>query len=471
MNTVVNQPKEKINVYLVVGVLLIGSFVALLNQTLLVTALPHIMADLQVDANLAQWLTTAFLLVNGVMIPTTAFLMEKFSTRRLYLASMLLFAAGTLLAALAPNFAVLIAGRIIQSAGAGIMMPLMQTVMLIIFPVSKRGAAMGMVGLVISFAPAIGPTLGGWLVDHYTWRSLFYLVFPISILTVIISYFSLKNVMEVSNPRADVPSILLSSLGFGGLLYGFSMAGTAGWGSLSVIISIVVGAVTLTAFIWRQLGIAKPLLEFRVFKQPLFTLATILSMILFMGLIGGETLLPLYIQNVRGDSALSSGLLLLPGAVIMGLMSPVSGICYDKFGAKPLAVIGFLIFSLGNIPFFLLASSTSLTFLTVLYSVRMLGMSMTMMPLMTASMNILPHHLLAHGTAMSNTMRQMAGAIGTAFLISIMSGAAASSSAQTPTMTMLDGMNRAFLASFILGILGIILSFLIKEQRSKQAAT
>ncbi|WP_242954546.1 DHA2 family efflux MFS transporter permease subunit [Desulfitobacterium chlororespirans] len=383
---------------------------------------------------------------------------------------MLLFTLGTLLAALAPNFAVLLTGRIIQSAGAGIMMPLMQTIMLIIFPVSKRGAAMGMVGLVISFAPAIGPTLGGWLVDHYSWRSLFYLVLPISVLTIIIAYYSLKNVMEVSNPRVDVLSILLSSLGFGGLLYGFSMVGAAGWGSLSVTLSILVGAVTLAAFIWRQLLIAKPLLEFRVFTRPLFTLSTILSMILFIGMIGGETILTLYIQNVRGDSALSSGLLLLPGAIVMGLMSPISGMMYDKFGARSLSIIGFLIFSLGNIPFFLLAPSTSLTFLAVLYSIRMLGMSMTMMPLMTASMNILPHHLLAHGTAMSNTMRQVAGAIGTAMLISIMSTATVSSSAQTPVLAMVDGVNKAFLASFVLGLLGIILSFLIKEQRSKQPA-
>lgn len=467
MDNTLGQAKEKTNVKFVVGVLLIGSFLALLNQTLLVTALPHIMKDLNIDANKAQWLTTVFLLTNGIMIPITAFLIEKFSTRRLYLTSLGLFAGGTLLAALSPNFSVLITGRVIQAAGAGIMMPLMQTVILVLFPVTKRGAAMGMVGLVFSFAPAIGPTLGGWIVDHYTWRFLFYLVSPISILTIIFTYFSLKNVLEVTNPRVDILSILLSSFGFGGLLYGCSLAGSAGWGSMTVIISVIVGAIALAAFIRRQLAMEKPLLEFRVFAHPLFTLATILSMITFIAMIGTETILPMYIQNVRGDSALSSGLLLLPGAIMLGLMSPVSGMIYDKIGAKNLSIIGFSLLTLGTIPFFLLTPSTSLIFLTIIYALRMIGLSMTMMPLMTASLNILPQRLLAHGTAMGNTMRQISGSIGTALLITIMSGAAASSSAQIQALALLGGINRAFLSSFIISALGVILSFFINEQRSK----
>lgn len=470
MDSALGQSKEKINVKLVVSVLLIGSFLAILNQTLLVTALPHIMKDLHIDANTAQWLTTVFLLTNGIMIPITAFLIEKFSTRRLYLTSLGLFAAGTLLAAVSPNFSVLIIGRIIQAAGAGMMIPLMQTVMLVIFPINKRGVAMGMAGLVIAFGPAIGPTLGGWIVDHYIWRFLFYLVFPISLLTIIFTFFSLKNVMEVTYPRVDILSIILSSLGFGGLLYGFSLAGSAGWGSPTVIISIIVGAITLAAFIRRQLTMEKPLLEFRVFSHPLFTLATILSMIVFIAMIGTETILPMYIQNVRGDSAVSSGLLLLPGAIVMGLMSPISGMIYDKIGAKKLSIIGFSLLTLGSIPFFLLTQSTSLMYLTVAYVVRMLGLAMTLMPLMTASLNILPNRLLAHGTAMSNTMRLIAGSIGTALLITIMSSVAASSSAQTQALSLLDGMNKAFLCSFILSILGIILSFYISEQRSTMLA-
>jgi EmrB/QacA subfamily drug resistance transporter len=466
MDSALGQSKEKINVKLVVGVLLIGSFLAILNQTLLVTALPHIMKDLNIKANTAQWLTTAFLLTNGIMVPITAFLIEKFSTRRLYLTSLGIFTAGTLLAALSPNFPVLIAGRIIQAAGAGMMIPLMQTVLLVIFPVNKRGVAMGLTGLVIAFAPAIGPTLGGWIVDHYTWRYLFYLVFPISLITIIFTFFSLKNVMKLTHPRVDILSIILSTFGFGGLLYGFSVAGSAGWGSLTVIISIIVGAIALTVFIRRQLKMEKPLLDFRVFSRPLFTLTTILSMIVFVAMIGSETILPMYIQNVRGGSAVSSGLLLLPGAIVMGIMNPVSGMIYDKIGAKKLSIIGFSMLTLGSIPFFLLTSSTSLTFLSIAYVVRMFGLSLILMPLMTAALNILPTRLLSHGTAMSNTMRLVAGSIGTALLITIMSSVAASSSAQTQALSLLDGMNKALLCSFIFSILGIILSFYIREQQS-----
>ena len=466
MDSALVQSKEKINVKLIVGVLLIGSFLALLNQTLLVTSLPQIMKDLNIDANTVQWLTTAFLLANGIMVPITAFLIERFSTRHLYLTSLGLFAAGTLLAALSPNFPALLTGRIIQAAGAGIMLPLMQTVMLVIFPINKRGAAMGMAGLVIAFAPAIGPTLGGWIVDHYTWRYLFYLVLPISLLTIIFTYFSLKNVMEVTHPRVDILSITLSSLGFGGLLYGLSLAGSAGWGSLTVMISIIVGAIALVAFIRRQLGMETPLLEFRVFSRPLFTFATILAMVTCMVMIGIETILPLYIQNVRGGTALASGLLLLPGAIVMGIMNPVSGMIYDKIGAKKLSIIGLALLSLATIPFFLLTPSTSLTFLAVVYAVRMFGLSMTMMPLMTASLNVLPYHLLAHGTAMTNTMRLIAASLGTALLITIMSSVAASSSAQTQALALLAGINKAILFSFIISVLGVILSFFINEQQS-----
>jgi MFS family permease len=189
-------------------------------------------------------------------------------------------------------------------------------------------------------------------------------------------------------------------------------------------------------------------------------------MIVFIAMIGTETILPMYIQNVRGGSAVSSGLLLLPGAIVMGLMSPVAGMIYDKIGAKKLSIIGFSMLSLGSIPFFLLTSSTSLIYLTVAYAVRMFGFSLTLMPLMTASLNILPNRLLAHGTAMSNTMRLIAGSIGTAFLITIMSSVAASFYAQTQALSLLDGMNKAFLCSFIFSILGIILSFYIREQQS-----
>src|SRR5699024_6550051 len=210
------------NKTLMAALLLAGSFIAILNQTLMITAIPPIMDEMNISANTAQWLTTVFMLVNGVMIPITAFLIERFTTRQLFMTAMSVFTVGTIVGGLAPNFIILLVGRIIQSAGAGIMLPLMQTVFLLIFPVNKRGAAMGYIGLVISFAPAIGPTLSGWVTAHYSWSFLFLLILPLAILIIFIAYFILRNVTELTYPKLDIPSIILSSVGFGGLLFGFS---------------------------------------------------------------------------------------------------------------------------------------------------------------------------------------------------------------------------------------------------------
>lgn len=215
-------------------VLMSGAFVAILNQTLLGTALPHLMMDFKVDANTVQWLQSIFMLVNGIMIPITAFLIGRFTTRGLFLTAIGIFAVGTAICAIAPNFSVLMAGRVAQAAGAGIIMPLMQTILFLIFPVEKRGTAMGMFGLVIAFAPAIGPTLSGYLVEHFAWRSLFYVLLPIVVIDLILAFFILKNVTRQTYPKIDILSIILSTLGFGGLLYGFSAAEAAAGGAVKL---------------------------------------------------------------------------------------------------------------------------------------------------------------------------------------------------------------------------------------------
>lgn len=222
----------------IVTLLLAGSFIAILNQTLMITAIPPVMAEMHITANSAQWLTTVFMLVNGIMIPVSAFLLQRFTTRQLFITAMSVFAFGTLVAGMAPNFEMLLLGRVIQSSGAGVMLPLMQTVFLMIFPVHKRGAAMGLIGLVISFAPAIGPALSGWVTSHYSWRVLFFIILPIALIDIVVAYFALKNVTEVTKPQVDVLSIVLSSLGFGGLLYGFTSAGNNGWTAQMTIISL-----------------------------------------------------------------------------------------------------------------------------------------------------------------------------------------------------------------------------------------
>ncbi|OAT82601.1 multidrug MFS transporter [Bacillus sp. MKU004] len=464
----VSQSPDSINKFPLLLVLISGAFAAILNQTLLATALPHIMEDLHLEASTAQWLTSIFMLVNGVMIPITAFLIERFTTRSLFLTALGLFAAGTLICAVAPNFGILMVGRVIQASGAGIIMPLMQTILFLIFPVEKRGSAMGMFGLVISFAPAIGPTLSGWLVDQFPWRSLFYVILPIVIIDLIVAYFILVNVTKQTFPKVDILSIILSSFGFGGLLYGFSTAGTEGWSSVHVIVSMIIGSITLTLFILRQFKLKQPILEFRVFKIKLFTITTILGMLVFIAMIGGATILPILMQNMLGYSAFESGLMLLPGALIMGFMNPITGRIFDKFGAKWLAVTGLILISVTTFMFSNLTPQTSFMYLTVVNAFRMLGVAMVMMPVTTAGLNQLPNHLIPHGTAMNNTMRQVSGAVGTALLVTVMTTAAQPARGLEG---LVHGVNVSFIVAGISAIIGLFLAFFVKDKSPKRVKT
>ncbi|MBU9721475.1 MULTISPECIES: MDR family MFS transporter [Bacillaceae] len=463
---------QDFNRKLIVTLLLSGTFIAILNQTLMITAIPPIMHEMNITPNTAQWLTTVFMLVNGIMIPISAFFIEKYTTRQLFMTAMGLFTLGTVIGALAPNFEVLLLARIIQSAGAGILLPLMQTVFLMIFPVNKRGAAMGLVGLVISFAPAIGPALSGWILINYSWRVLFIFILPIAILAIIVSYFKLVNVTDLKNPKVDVPSIIMSSFGFGGLLYGFTSAGNNGWGSIITIVTIGIGVISLTLFILRQLRMEKPMLEFRVFKYKVFAIATILGMIGFLGLIGLETLIPLYMQNMRGFTPMEAGLAILPGALVSGFMSPITGRIFDKVGAKWLSIIGLIIMTLSSLPFSFLSTNTSFTFIAVMFALRMFGFSMVMMPVTTAGLNQLPRRLIPHGAAMNNTMRQVSASIGTAILVTVMTTTAltAENSGTIPNPDIF-GANIAFAIITGLSFLGIFMAFSITKTSPEEEVT
>ncbi|HIS28705.1 MAG TPA: DHA2 family efflux MFS transporter permease subunit [Candidatus Avamphibacillus intestinigallinarum] len=463
----------------IIIVMVMGAFVAILNQTLLNVALPSLMKDLGISVTSAQWMTTIFMLVNGILIPISAFFMEKFTTRKLFLVAMGLFTLGTLICGIAPVFVLLLVGRVVQAAGAGIMMPLLLNVVLSLFPVAKRGGAMGLIGLPMMFAPAIGPTLSGWIVEDHSWRVLFFIVLPIALLDLILAYFFLRNVTETTNPKVDVTSIILSTLAFGGLLYGFGVAGDDGWTDPVVLTTLGIGAVAMIIFVARQLHIKTPMLEFRVFKYPMFSLTTIINLVVTMAMFSAMLLIPIYVQNVLGWSPLKSGLLLLPGALISAFMSPVTGMLFDKIGARPLALVGLGLTAITTYFFTDLSMDTTFRFMLLLYAARMIGISMIMMPIMTAGLNQLPKRLYSHGTAMANTLRQMAGAIGTAFLVTIMSTQAAQSAKDLaadltapPTkevmlhiqnLSTIDGINHAFMVATVFAVIGFILSFFIKK--------
>lgn len=454
-------------------IMILGAFLATLNQTVMSVATPELMKDFSITAATAQWLTTGYLLVNGVLIPITAYLMQKFSTRQLFQASMIIFLAGTVVSALAGGFPVLLTGRLIQAAGAGIVMPLLMNVILALFPPEKRGSAMGLVGLAIIVAPAIGPTLTGYTLEFYSWEAIFYAMIPLVLIVIVLGFIFLRNVGERVNVKFDPISVTLSTIGFGALLYGFSRAGSLGWSSIEVIAMIVIGLLGLVVFSWRQLHMQTPLLDLSAFKFSMFSLTTVIGIAVTMIMYADMMLLPLYLQNARSYTAIESGLLLMPGALLMGVLMPITGRLFDRFGAKWLTIIGMAIVIGTTLGFLNLTDSTSYTYLVIMSTVRRIGMAFMLMPLQTAGLNQLPPRLNAHGTAISNTTRQVAGAIGTSLLVTIMSDRAKTHAAemmqngtdpaQIATQAQISGINDAYLVIVFIGIVGFLLSFFIKN--------
>ncbi|MBY0050553.1 DHA2 family efflux MFS transporter permease subunit [Brevibacillus agri] len=455
-------------------VMILGVFVAILNETLLNVALSKIMDDIGISPSKAQWLATGYLLVIGVLIPITAFLIQRFTTRALFLSAMGLFALGTLAAAIAPGFGLLLVGRVLQAAGTGLLFPLLTNVVLSVVAIEKRGSAMGTIGIVITFAPAIGPTLSGIVVEHFSWRALFYGVLPIALFVIAFAYFRLKNVTETSRPRVDVLSLLLSTCGFGGIVFGFSSAGegSGGWGSNEVLWPIAIGVVALILFTWRQLRLAEPLLDLRTFTYKVFRMSTVIMMIVMMAMFSAMMLLPIFLQNALGYSPFEAGLVMLPGGIVMGIMSPITGRLFDKFGAKWLAVIGLALVGNTLWQFAFITLSTSYATIMILNTLLMLGISMLMMPVMTNALNELPPQLYPHGTAIISTLQQVSGAVGTALLVTIMTNGTsryleqvggAEADATQKVLAMMAGMKSAFLLAFALVVLAWLISLFIKR--------
>jgi len=410
---------QAINKKVLLIVLILGCFLSTLNQTLLNVALSNLMDVFSVTATTVQWLSTGFMLVNGVLVPITAYLMRRFSTRQLFISSMLFLLIGSILCAAAPNFSVLLIGRMVQAIGAGIIMPLLMSVVMFMFPEEKRGSMMGLIGLAMIFAPAIAPTLAGFVIEYYSWRMLFIGLIPLVLIVIILAMKNLVNVSDTATVKLDVTSVVLSTLGFGLILYGFSNAGSHGWNDNVVMITIASGIIITVLFCLRQLRAEDPLLNLSVFNNKIFTMTSIINVIVTMMMYADMILLPIYLQDGRGFTAFDAGLLLLPGALVNAFMSPVTGKMYDRFGAKPLFITGliFIIPSMWVVTD--LTETTTFIFLMIRTIFLRIGLSFITMPLNTAGLNALPKKLVTHGTAVNNTVRQISGAIGTAIVVTV----------------------------------------------------
>uniref|UniRef100_UPI00382761F2 DHA2 family efflux MFS transporter permease subunit n=1 Tax=Peribacillus asahii TaxID=228899 RepID=UPI00382761F2 len=400
-------------------VLIAGCFLSTLNQTLLNVALSNLMEVFDVTPATVQWLSTGFMLVNGVLVPITAFLMKRFTTRQLFISSMFFLFIGSVLCACAMNFGVLLTGRMIQAIGAGIIMPLMMTVILYLYPSEKRGSIMGTIGFAIIFAPAIAPTLSGFIIEYVSWRWLFIGLVPFVLIVIILAFKYLMNVAETTKAKLDIVSVIVSTIGFGSILFGFSSAGSKGWDHPVVITTIIIGIIVTTLFCLRQIKSNDPLLNLSVFKYKVFTLTSVINVLITIIMYADLILLPIYLQNGRGFTAFEAGLLLLPGAVINAFLSPITGKMYDKYGAKPLFITGLVFIFISMWAVIDLTESTTYLYLMVRTILLRIGLSFISMPLNAAGLNALPRELGSHGSAVNNTIRQLAGAIGTAVVITV----------------------------------------------------
>lgn len=442
------------NKTLLVLAIIIGGFMTVLTETLLNNGLADIARGFHITLATAQWISTANLLTIGIMIPISAVFLYKFDSKKLYLTALMIFLAGTVVAYVAPSFGILLLGRVIQAVGVGIIMPFMRNIMVLIFPENQRGMAMGITGIVIALAPAVGPTLSGWILASHSWRALFGILIPVTIAVIILVIVGMRKIIPTTNPKLDILSVLFSGLGFAGILYGFSTIGSNWWLSLIVI---VIGVIFVTLLINRQTQLKEPMLNVSVFKYSTFNLSVILSSLGQLSLLGMQVLVPVYLQSAFHISALTTGLLMLPGALLMGLVNPLSGMLFDRYGIRKLAISGFLIAAMATLPFVFFTANVSLIWIGMAYAVWMMGISLMLMQLATAGINVLPVKLIAHGNAINTMAGQIAGAIATALLISI-------SGIINGTMhTTLLGYQIAFAVLVVLLLLGFGASFKFKQ--------
>jgi DHA2 family lincomycin resistance protein-like MFS transporter len=415
---------KKYNTRAILASLLICGFVGMFSETALNIALTNLMEVFHISAATAQWLTTGFLLTLGILMPMSGLLLQMFTTRQMFTGSLISLIVGTLIAALGFNFEMLMFARVIQAIGMGLLLPLMFNTILVIYPPEKRGAAMGFVGLVIMFAPATGPTIGGLLIEYLTWHFIFWLSLPLLIIGLFIGLKYLENVTDVTKHRVDLLSVALSTIGFGGVVFGFSKAGegSEGWSSAVVVTSIVVGLIALVLFILRQNVMRDPMMNLSVFKYPMYVVGLLMVLSCMLIIMSSMIILPMFLQTGTGLSVFTTGLMLLPGSALNGILSPRMGRLFDRYGPKWLVIPGLVIVSVVLWFFTTLSPASTVGFIVALHIGLMVGVGMIWMPAQTNGLNQLPPELYPHGTAVMNTLQQVVGAIGTAVAISILTG-------------------------------------------------
>lgn len=444
------------------------TFMGIVSETALNVAFPILMREFNVVGATIQWLTTGYLLIVAILVPISPMLVKRFPTKRLFQTAALIFTIGTIFCGLATNFPLLLTGRLIQATGTGISLPLMFNIILALVPINKRGVVMGMAGLVTSFAPALGPTYGGIIVTTLGWQWIFILLLPIAVASITLGSYSIITIRKLEKIPFDFLSIGLSAVAFSGIIYGFSIAGEMGWHYQNVYIALVIGAIALTAFIFRQIKLENPLVNLRVFKYPTFIIGLSNVFLVMMLILSFSFLLPIFNESVFKVNATTAGMMMLPASVLSALMAPIAGRILDAKGPKKLITAGTFISLLAVLGFFLFTDTLQPYSVILLHMLLLLGASMTFIPSQTNGLNHLPDAFTSDGTAIISTLQQVAGATGTSLVAGIVTASQIKINNASNTLTASEltsqGFHNSLILLFILSVIGFCLTFFIKQK-------
>lgn len=468
MNTQTNTiPKQQqLKTGPIMAALLIAGFVGLFSETALNIAFTDLGKIFSADPTTIQWLATGYFLTLGILIPVTGILMQKFTTRQMFMTAILLALVGAILAALAPTFSILLVARIIQAAGLAITLPLTQNVIFTIFPPNKRGGAMGLMGLVMLAGPALGPTVAGLILDTLSWHWIFWVTVPFLLLSLIFGQVYLTNVNEVRKVSIDALSVVLSTIAFGGIVYGFSVSGVHGWTSPTVLGTIIVGLIALIFFAIRQTKMETPTMNLRAFKTPLFVLGVLMSFITFFNMMSMLVILPMYMQMALLTTAFVTGLILLPGSLLNCVLAPSIGRLFDKYGPRAVITPGTILVVIGYVLYSQFSTETAMWMIVVTHIIMMLGIGAVLASVQTNTLNSLPKQYYPDGIAITQTIQQVAGAIGIAVLVSVFSakrGSFLTTAANELPQAAATGSSLVFIISLILAVINVVLSLFLKK--------
>ncbi|USK86230.1 DHA2 family efflux MFS transporter permease subunit [Peribacillus asahii] len=461
-----SETKQQFKTGPIMAALLVAGFVGLFSETALNIALGQLGQLFQVDPTTIQWLATGYFLTLGILIPVTGILMQKFTTRQMFLTSIMLTIIGTVLAATAPSFGVLLAGRIIQAAGLAINLPLTQNVIFAIYPPHKRGGAMGVMGLVMLAGPALGPTIAGLILDTLSWSWIFWVQVPFLLFSLIFGFMYLPNVNEVRKVSIDALSVILSTIGFGGIVYGFSVSGVNGWTSSTVLGSIIIGLIAVILFAVRQMKMKTPMMNLRAFKYPMFVLGVFMSFITFFNMLSMLVILPMYMQLALLIAAFTTGLILLPGSLLNCVLAPTIGRLFDKYGPKAVITPGTILVAIAYGIYSQFGTETALWMVVVTHIVMMLGIGAVLAATQTNTLNSLPRQYYPDGIAITQTIQQVAGAVGIAVMVSVLSAKQTSYLATTANelpQAAAAGLSFVFTIGLILAVINFVLSLFMKK--------